>query len=123
MPSFEIEEGRGQLRRKRLIPLSEEWEHMQDMIGGDRSPQKDAHRKKLFGSTTIQNTDMFIDIQLGAVEGIPSYHDFQELDLHIRAKYLAFARLSSMSKIIDRHHDILEANYRKMLAKINSKNK
>ena len=117
MPSVEIEEGRGAFKVKRFVSLDQEWDEMHKMLNGKETTAMLAHKRELFGVSNFQHTDLFMDVQLGVVEGVPSYHVFQELSVRVQAKYLAYIRTSSMVKILERHYDVLDRNYRKMIKK------
>lgn len=118
MPSVEIEEGRGSLKKKRFVPLWEEWEIFQKTINGKETPALKKHIEEIFGASTFRSPDLFNDIQLGTVEGIPLYHEFQDLPVREQAKYLAYTKISSMTKIMERHYELLARNHQQMIDKL-----
>lgn len=123
MPSVKIRRVREGQVRTLIVPLTVRWEEVDEQINED-TPQAKKHRADLFGhDSNIKTGGLFSEIALCKRDGMPPYHEFRELPLDDRARYLAFATIDSMKELIERHESMMKKNKEAQLAKQKAANK
>ena len=123
MPSVQIRRVRDGVLKTLIVPLTVRWGEVNEQINRD-TPQAKKHREELFGhDSNIKTGGLFSEIALCKRDGMPPYHEFKELSLDDRARYLAFATIDSMKELIERHESMLKKNKEAQLAKQRSANK